>query len=65
MTNPQIQQIGQVIYNKKPLAGLSENLNEIRFGLRISSEILRPALRNPRKGHIGPSFPFEFARLLK
>ena len=26
MTNPQFQQIGQVTYNKKPLAGLSENL---------------------------------------
>jgi len=28
MTNPQLLQIGQVVYNKKPLAGLSENLKK-------------------------------------
>ena len=29
---------------KKPLAGLTENLSKLRFGLRIKgSEILRPA----------------------
>ena len=36
------KQTVQVI--KKPLAGLTENLSKLRFGLRIKgSEILRPA----------------------
>ena len=64
MTNPQKNCRLVRLFNKKPLACLTENLVKIRFGLRntgLKSSV--PQMRNPHKGNIGPSLPSEQARL--
>ena len=51
---------------KKAVSLFVRKSYKIRFELRkTGSDILRPAKRNPPEGHIGPSFPFEYTRLLK
>ena len=52
--------------SKKPSVRFSENPMKIRFELRkVVQTSSVPHERNPRKGHLGPSSPFECTRLLR